>query len=52
MRPPLGNPVTRCRTWIAEHRAEAEIIAIAGVAIGLIIIMLIVTIIVLVRTLR
>lgn len=49
---PLGNPWRRVRAWAQAHRAQAEIMTIAGVAIGLIILMLAITIIVIYRTLR
>lgn len=50
--PPLRNPWTRIRAWAAANRAQAEIAAIAGVAIGLIVIMFIITVVVIFRTLR
>jgi len=50
--PPLRNPWTRVRTWAAANRAQAEIAVIAGVAIGFIVIMFIITIVVIFRTLR
>jgi hypothetical protein len=50
--PSLSNPFTRARAWLQSNRAQAEIAAIAGVAIGLIVIMLLVTIVIIVRTLR
>ena len=50
--PPLGNPWSRFRAWAAANRARAEIAAIAGVAIGLIVIMFVVTLIIIFRTLR
>lgn len=50
--PPLGNPWSRFRSWAAANRARVEIAAIAGVAIGLIIIMFVVTLVIILRTLR
>ena len=50
--PPLRNPYTRFRTWVREHRAQAEIAAIAGLAIGMIVLMFLVTIVIIFRTLR
>lgn len=50
--PPLQNPFTRFRSWMRENRAQAEIAAIAGVAIGLIVLMFLVTIVIIFRTLR
>ena len=50
--PPLGNPWSRFRSWAAANRARVEIAAIAGVAIGLIVIMFVVTLIIIFRTLR
>ena len=50
--PPLRNPYTRFRTWVRENRAQAEIAAIAGLAIGMIVLMFLVTIVIIVRTLR
>lgn len=50
--PPLRNPWNRFREWTAANRAQAEIAAIAGIAIGLIIIMFVVTIVIIFRTLR
>ncbi|MGH2615628.1 MAG: hypothetical protein ACRDJC_10345 [Thermomicrobiales bacterium] len=50
--PPLRNPFARARIWVQSNRAQAEIAAIAGVAIGLIVIMFVITIVVIVRTLR
>jgi hypothetical protein len=47
---PSRNPLTRLRTWARENRAQAEIAAIAGVALGLIVIMLAITIVVIVRS--
>jgi hypothetical protein len=49
---PSRNPWTRLRTWARENRAQAEIVAIAGVAIGLIVIMYAITIVVIVRSVR
>jgi hypothetical protein len=51
-RPPLRNPWTRARAWIAANRAQAEIAAIAGVAIGLIVLMFAITLVVIYQTLR
>jgi hypothetical protein len=50
--PPLRNPWARFRTWSRTNRAQLEIAAIAGVAIGLIVIMVIVTLVIIFRTLR
>jgi len=50
--PPLGNPWSRFRTWAAANRARLEIAVIVGVAIGLIVIMFVVTLIIIFRTLR
>lgn len=50
--PPLRNPWTRTRAWIAENRAKAEILAIAGLSIGMIVIMFVVTLVIIFRTLR
>ena len=50
--PPLGNPWSRFRSWAAANRARAEIAAIAGVAIGLIVMMFVVTLVIIFRTLR
>ena len=50
--PPLDNPWSRFRAWAAANRARVEILAIAGVAIGLIVIMFVVTLIIIFRMLR
>jgi hypothetical protein len=50
--PPLRNPFTRFRTWVRANRAQAEIAAIAGLAIGLIVLMFVVTVVIIFRTLR
>jgi hypothetical protein len=50
--PPLRNPYTRLRTWVRANRAQAEIAAIAGLAIGLIVLMFVVTIVIIFKTLR
>ena len=50
--PPLRNPYTRFRTWVRENRAQAEIAAIAGLAIGLIVLMFLVTVVIIFKTLR
>jgi hypothetical protein len=50
--PPLGNPLHRVRAWVAENPARAEIAAITGIALGLIVVMMVITIVVIVRTLR
>ncbi len=50
--PPLRNPWTRFRTWVRANRAQAEIAAIAGFAIGLIVVMFAITIVIIFRTLR
>ena len=49
---PPRNPWFRLRAWAAANRARVEILAIAGVAIGLIVIMMVITIVILFRTLR
>ena len=50
--PPLRNPFSRLRTWVRENRAQAEIAAIAGLAIGLIVLMVLVTVVIIFRLLR
>lgn len=50
--PPLRNPWARFRTWSQTNRAQVEIAAIAGVSIGLIVIMFIITLAIIFRTLR
>ena len=50
--PPLRNPFTRFHTWVRENRAQAEIAAIAGLAIGLIVLMFLVTVVIIFKTLR
>jgi hypothetical protein len=50
--PPRGNPWSRFRSWEATNRARVEIAAIAGFAIGLIIVMFVVTLVIIFRTLR
>jgi hypothetical protein len=50
--PPLRNPLPRLRAWVQTNRAQAEIMAIAGVAFGLLIIMFVITIVVLYLKLR
>ena len=50
--PPLGNPWRRVQAWVADNPARAEIAAIAGVALGLIVVMLAITLVVIVRLLR
>jgi hypothetical protein len=50
--PPLGNPLIRFRGWLQDNRAQAEIAGIAAVALGLIVVMLVITIIVIYRMLR
>jgi hypothetical protein len=50
--PPLRNPFTRFCTWVRANRAQAEIAAIAGLAIGLIVLMLVVTVVIIFKTLR
>ena len=49
---PLGNPWSRFRAWATANRARLEILIIAGVAIGLIVIMFVVTLIIIFRMLR
>lgn len=50
--PPLRNPISRFRNWAQANRAQAEIAVIAGLAIGLIVLMFVVTIVIIFRTLR
>lgn len=50
--PPPRNPFTRVRAWVRDNRAQAEIAAIAGLAIGLIVLMFLVTVVVIVGLLR
>ena len=50
--PPLRNPYTRFRTWVQANRAKAEIAAIAGIAIGLIAVMFVVTIVIIIQMMR
>jgi hypothetical protein len=50
--PPLGNPWPRLRAWLRTNRAQAEIVAIAAVAIGLIVIMFVITLIIIFRLSR
>jgi hypothetical protein len=50
--PPLRNPWSRVRAWAAANRARVEIAVIAGIAIGLIVIMMVITLVIIVRTLR
>lgn len=50
--PPLRNPYPRFRAWVEENRAQAQIAAIAGLAIGLIVLMCLITIVIIVKTLR
>ena len=50
--PPLRNPFTRVRAWVRDNRAQAEIAAIAGLAIGMIVLMFLVTVVVIVGLLR
>jgi hypothetical protein len=50
--PSWGNPWSRFRAWAAANRARVEIAAITGVAIGLIVIMFVVTLVIIFRTLR
>jgi hypothetical protein len=51
-RPPLGNPWPRFRTWLRDNRAQAEIVTIAAVAIGLIVVMFVITLIIIFRISR
>jgi hypothetical protein len=46
------NPWTRLRALAQTYRAQAEIMAIAGVAFGLLIIMFVITIVVIYLKLR
>jgi hypothetical protein len=50
--PPLRNPWTLARGWARANRAKAEILAIAGLAIGMIVVMSLVTLVVILRLLR
>jgi hypothetical protein len=50
--PPLRNPWTRLRAWVQMNRAQAEIMAIAAVAFGLLLIMFVITMVVLYLKLR
>jgi hypothetical protein len=50
--PPSWNLWARIRLWERENRAKAQIMAIMGFAIGLIVIMFVVTIVIIIRTLR
>jgi hypothetical protein len=50
--PPLGNPWSRFRAWASANRAQIEIVTIAGVAIGFIIIMFAITMVIVFRMLR
>jgi hypothetical protein len=51
MNPPrLNNPWPRFRSWLQTNRAQAEIAAIIAMALGLIIIMMVITLVVIVRT--
>jgi hypothetical protein len=53
MNPPrLTNPWPRLRSWVQANRVQAEIAAITAVALGLIVIMMVITIVVIVRTQR
>lgn len=50
--PRLSNPWPRFRSWVQTNRAQAEIAAITAVALGLIVIMMVITLVVIVRTQR
>jgi hypothetical protein len=50
--PPVWNLWSRFRVWERENRIKAQIMAIAAVAIGLIIVMFLVTAVIVLRTLR
>jgi hypothetical protein len=50
--PPPRNPYTRARGWVRDNRAKAEIAAIAGMAIGMIVLMFVVTLVIIFKTLR
>lgn len=50
--PPLRNPYTRFRTWVRDNRAQAEIAVIAALAIGMILLMFVVTLVIVFKTLR
>jgi hypothetical protein len=53
MTPPrLTSPWLRVRAWVQSNRAQAEIAAIMAVALGLIVIMLVTTLVVILRTLN
>ena len=50
--PPLGNPFRRVRVWVDENPARAQVAAITGIALGLIVVMMAITIVVIVRMAR
>lgn len=50
--PPFWNLLARYRTWSRENRAQAQIAGIAAFAIGLIVLMFVITIVIVIRTLR
>ena len=50
--PPLRNPYARVRAWVRDNRAQAEIAAIAALAIGIIVLMFVVTLVLIFKTLR
>jgi hypothetical protein len=50
--PPFWNLWARYRVWSRENRAQAQIAGIAALAIGLIVLMFVVTIVIVLRMLR
>lgn len=50
--PPFWNLWARYRVWSRENPAQAQIATITAFAIGLIVLMFVVTIVIIVRTLR
>jgi hypothetical protein len=50
--PPVWNLWARFNVWYQENRTQAQIAGIAALAIGLIVLMFVITIVVVIRTLR
>lgn len=50
--PPVWNLWSRFRVWERENRIKAQIMAIAAVAIGLIVLMFLITIVIVLRALQ
>lgn len=50
--PRLHNPLPKFRTWVQANRAQAEIALVTGFALGLIVIMMVITVVVIVRVSR